>query len=257
MAFFVAAAAGLGILVLAAPWADSTRDVGRRPDAKSLLTSTIGNGAQSVQVFIGRGPARPTVIFMHGWGLTGAGAYRGWIRHLTDRGSTVIVPRYQNSLRTPTEQVPANAMAGIRRGLASLPSSPRDVVVMGHSAGGILAVDYAVQAVSDPALPDASAAMIVFPGGAIRDMPEVPEEDPAQIPSTVGRLVVMASPTDTVVGTAPAKAVSDGATAVPRRRLVLVNDPVAGNHFAPALDGPASRRAFWRVLDNLLVTDRP
>jgi acetyl esterase/lipase len=205
-------------------------------------------------VLPGRGPRRgPTVVFFHGWGLTGPTAYRSWLRHLTSGGSTVIVPRYQTSLRTSSEAVPDNALAGVRSALRRLRPRPRGVVVVGHSVGGILAVDYAARA-RELGLPPALAVMAVLPGGALRDMPPVPEDDPASLPSTIRRLLVLASPTDRVVGTTPAQAIFEGAVNVPdaRRRLIEVHDPVAGDHFAPVVGSVAARRTFWSPLDRIL-----
>jgi len=192
-------------------------------------------------------------VFLHGWGLTGPKAYDGWLRHLTARGSTVIVPRYQSSSGTNSEDVPDSALAGVRSALRRLRPRPRRVVVVGHSVGGILAVDYAARAKS-LGLPAAESLMIVYPGGALRDMPPVPEEDPRLIPASVRRVVVLSSATDGVVGIAPAEAIYAGAIKVPerRRRLVTVDDPEAGDHFAPALESPAARRAFWSPLDRLV-----
>lgn len=217
---------------------------------------TVGAGARSAQVLPARGPhRRATVIFLHGWGLIGADAYRAWLRHLAARGSDVIVPRYQIGLRTPTPQVPDNALAGVRSGLRRLRPRPQHVVVIGHSAGGVLAVGYAARA-AETGLPPARALMVVYPGGAVRNMPRVPQVDPGRLPETVRRLVVMASPADQVVGTAPAEAIVAGATNVDpeRRRLTLIEDAIAADHYAPALAREASRQAFWKPLDELIAS---
>ena len=224
------------------------------PPRKAPRPFTVGTGARSARVFPARGrQRRATVVFLHGWGLTGPKAYSAWLHHLTARGSTVIVPRYQSSLRTSSETVPDNALTGIRAALRRLRPRPRSVVVAGHSVGGILAVDYATRAES-LGLPAASAVMIVFPGGAIRDMAPVPEEDPARIPASIRRFVVLMSPADQLVGTATAESIYAGALDVPegRRQLVSVDDPSAGDHFAPVLDSPAARTVFWARLDRLV-----
>jgi pimeloyl-ACP methyl ester carboxylesterase len=129
--------------------------------------------------------------------------------------------------------------------------------VIGHSVGGVLAVDYAARARS-LRLPRAAGLMIIYPGGAIKDMPPVPEEDPALIPPGVRRLLVLASPTDQLVGTAPAEAIATGAVKLPpaRRRLITVDDEAAGDHFAPALDSAATRREFWERADRLISLAR-
>ena len=242
-----AAAAGCGAVA-------GGGDAGR-PAREAPRPSVVGSGARSALLLPARGRRHgPAVVFLHGWGLTGPTAYRSWLRHLTDRGSTVIVPRYQASLRTSPETLPGNLMAGVRAALRRLRPRPRGVVVVGHSVGGILAVDYAARARS-LGLPPAVAVMIVYPGGVLRDMPAVPEDDPKRVPSSVRRLLVLASPSDRVVGMAPAQAIFHGSLRLPaaRRRIVEIDDPVAGDHFAPVLDSPTARRVFWSRLDRLLA----
>ena len=248
------------LLILTAGIAVAVTVVGGGDGPRSQPTSTrpqpfsVGAGARSARVLPARGSRRrATVVFLHGWGLIGPKAYDAWLRHLTSRGSTVIMPRYQTSLRTDSEKVPDNALAGVRAALRRLRPRPRAVVVIGHSVGGVLAVDYAARARA-VGLPPAQSMMVVYPGGALKDMPAVPEDDAAQIPSSVRRMLVLASPTDKVVGTAPAEAISTGAVNLPsnRRELITVDDPVAGDHFAPALDSAAARRQFWRRADRLV-----
>lgn len=240
----------LGVVLIAACGGSEAAPERPRPPTRFVA----GEGARSAIVLPGRGRIRRApVIFFHGWGLTGPAAYRGWLRHLAGRGSTVIVPRYQSSRRTASGRVAGNALAGVRAALRRLPRRPREVVVAGHSAGGILALDYAVRA-RRLGLPAARAALVVYPGAALRDMPPVPLDDLTRLPRSLRRLSVMASPVDDVVGTGPAQAIFDGAVGVPpeRRRLVLVADGVAGDHFAPVTGSAAARRTFWQPLDRLI-----
>lgn len=244
----VVAAVALLALVLAA------RGGQERSGRAASQPFRVGAGARSALVLPARGPRRrPAVVFLHGWGLTGPKAYRGWLRHLAARGSTVIVPRYQRGLRTPSLSVPGNAIAGVRAALRRLRPRPSRVVVVGHSVGGILALDYAAGAES-LGLPPALAVVSIYPGGVIRDMPPIPENDPATLPAGLRRLLVFESTQDEVVGTTPAETIRNGATALPddRRELVTVEDPVAGDHFAPAMDSAAARRTFWAPVDRLL-----
>lgn len=219
---------------------------------------TVGRGARSALVLPGRGPVRrATVIFLHGWGLTGRQAYGAWLRHLTARGSTVIVPRYQTSLRTQSLVVPGNAIAGIRSALRRIEPRPATVVVAGHSVGGVLALDYAVRA-RGLRLPPAAAVLSIYPGGALKGMPPIPEDDPSALPQTVKRFVVVESTTDTVVGTTPAETIYAAASGLPpaRRKLVTIEDGAAGDHFAPALQSAVARKTFWPLLDRLVTAAR-
>lgn len=222
------------------------------PETRAFV---VGDGARAAMVLPALGGRRrPTVVFLHGWGLTGSQAYAAWLRHLARRGSTVIVPRYQTSLRTPSRSTPDAALSGVRFALRAVSPRPRAVVVVGHSAGAVLAVDYAARA-ETLGLPPARAVMAIFPGSAIRNMPPVPSAGPELLPETVRQLLVMASPSDDVVGTVPAQEIYDGAVRVApeRRRLVSVADRLAGDHFAPAVDSAAARRTFWSALDDLLT----
>lgn len=244
----IAVIAGMALAV------SSFEDPGPDRTPKPPRPFAVGSGAESALVLPARGrQRRPVVVFLHGWGLIGPEAYRGWLRHLTRRGSTVIVPRYQASLRARPEAVPDDALAGVRSALERLRPRPRRVVVVGHSVGGVLAVDYAVRA-RTLGLPAAQAVMSIFPGAALRDMSAVPQADPARLPSTVRRLLVLESTSDDVVSTSVAEDIYHGATGLPeeRRELVTIREAAAGDHFAPVVDAPAARRVFWARLDRLL-----
>ena len=215
---------------------------------------TVGRGARGAVVLPAQGERRrPVVVFLHGWGLIGREAYRPWMDHLAARGSTVIMPRYQESVRTSSDAALTNAVAGVRRAVRRLRPRPANVVAIGHSAGGVLAVEYAVSA-RRLKLPAAREVVAIYPGGAIRDMPPIPQSDPAALPSATRQLLILASPLDDVVGTAPAQAIHDGAVNIAdsRRELITVDDRVAGRHFAPVIDSGAARQQFWRRVDELL-----
>ena len=244
-------ALALGLTVLATALGRDEKAPEARPGIERLQ---VGRGATGAEVVRRRGaPAQPAVIFLHGWRLLGRTAYRDWILHLARRGRTVIVPRYQERRGTPPEAALANALAGIRAALRRVPIRPGSVTVAGHSAGAALAADYAAVAAQED-LPPANAVLAIYPGRIIRATSEpIPQVDPALIPSPV-RLVVMASPADEIVGEQPAQELFAAATAVPpeNRSLVEVDDPAAGDHFAPVLGSTAARRTFWRPLDRLL-----
>lgn len=219
-----------------------------------LVQRTYGAGDRAVTVVRPERPDAPlpVVLFLHGWGYTQPGAYRGWIRHLARRGNAVIVPAYQTSAASDPAGVRAAMLAGFRTALRRLDNRPSSLVVAGHSAGAALAADYATVARSQ-GLPRALAVFAVFPGRAILGTPGIPEADPARMPSRT-RLTVLAGTRDTVVGQAPARALVAAARAIPRsrRRLVVVRRADAADHEAPLRNTRAARRVFWRRLDRLI-----
>ena len=224
---------------------------GQRPEVERRI---VGQGPTAAMIVRRRGaPPQRTVIFLHGWRLLGAKAYRSWMLHLARRDVTVIAPRYQTASGTPPEEALDNALTGIRTALRQAPPRSGGVVAVGHSAGAILAANYAAVAARED-LPRAIAILAIYPGRIIRATSQpIPQADLSQIPSRT-RLVVMASPTDEIVGEQPARELWDAATTVPsdRRRFVSLSGDDAGNHFTPVLDDPTARRTFWTQLDRLL-----
>ena len=219
-----------------------------------VVTERVGRGPQAAWIVRQdtEGP-RPVVLFLHGWGATTPDYYRPWLDHLARGGATVIYPRYQDSFLTPPAQVLGNALAGIRSALGRIEPRPRDLVVAGHSAGGALAADYA--AVAGPAgLPRARAVLSLYPGRRLRDVPlGIPEVAPGQIPAAT-RIVALGGARDSVVGTAPARRIVAAATRVPRARrtYTLIREPAVADHLGPQRTAPATRRVFWKRLDDLI-----
>lgn len=224
---------------------------------RPLVRFVVGRGARRAAIVRrgGMSGPRPIVIFFHGWGITGAAAYRPWIRHLAATGNTVIVPRYQRNAQSRPDRVRAAALAGIRLALRRAPAARDRVVVVGHSAGGSLAADYAGIA-SEAELPRAAAVFAVYPGRKIRVPPAggIPEVDPGRIPAST-RVVALAGARDRVVGEAPARSLIARASRVPRsrRQLTRVTTPAAADHLAPTRGDKAARTAFWRRLDLLIA----
>lgn len=252
------------VVVLALAAAGGPREaLDRARRAAPVPTITLKRPARVERLVVGRGAraalivrrdngrAQPVVIFLHGWEVTGSAAYRAWLTHLARVGATVIAPRYQIRNSTPPEQTLDNVLAGVRSALRRVQMRGDTVTVAGHSAGGALAADYAAVAARE-GLPPASRVLAIYPGSAIRGTNGVPVVDAPLPPET--RLVVMASPADQVVGTAPAEALVAAARAVPtaQSRLVMIDQGPASDHFGPVLNSPAARRTFWRELDRML-----
>jgi acetyl esterase/lipase len=196
------------------------------------------------------------VIFLPGWGLTDPGAYRRWLHHLAAAGNTVIVPRYQNSVRDDPAHARRRMLTAVRRALARAPAAPGTLVVAGHSAGAALAADYAAVARSQR-LPEPVAVFAVYPGRRILGYPAgIPPADLSRIaPRT--RLKVLWSALDAVVGQEPARQlVAQTAHLPPQRRRLIEVAGAAADHYAPTRADAAARAAFWRRLDRLIEAAR-
>jgi len=222
-----------------------------KPGPPRLVTETVGRGVQQSTILRPGGRGRfPVVVFLHGWGAPETAFYRPWLEHLARRGSAVIYPRYQDSFVQPPRQALGNVLAALRIALARPGLDLDGLVIAGHSAGGALAADYAALAPT-AGLPAPEAIFAAYPG---RRLPRVPRGLPEVPPRLIGagtRILALASRADRVVGTATARAMVRGARRADAR-LVLVEDPVAGDHQAPQRAGAASRRIFWEALDALI-----
>lgn len=245
----------VGCAVIAIRVANGSQDPDGAAPKPVLERLSVGRGAQAAAVFDMRGAERrPAIVFLHGWGLKGPQAYRPWLEHLARRGSTVVVPRYQTSLRSRPDRALRNAAAGIRAALRRVPVGTGGVVFAGHSAGAALAADLAAGA-DRLGLPSPRGLLLMFPGRAIRDFPAgLPAQDLSGIAKST-RTVVVASTVDQVVGDGPAREMHATLAANGLRDLELseITDPVLGEHFAPARAGRPMRRHFWGMLDRLVA----
>lgn len=203
-----------------------------------------GTGSEDVVIFWPEQPAAtgklPLVIFTHGWGAIDPVHYEAWIDHIVRKGAIVLYPRYQENLRVKADVFTANAVAGVRRGLdwlaqrkeGALPDLTR-VATLGHSAGGVLAVNLAVT-LPAAGLPAPKAVMSVEPGITRGERGTLlPLADLAKIsPSTL--LLVVTGDADHLVGEADARRVFAESTALPATQkdwLELQSD----EHGEPAL----------------------
>lgn len=210
----------------------------------------------------------PLVIFLHGWTAFTPDTYRGWVNHLARRGNIVVYPRYQSGLFTPATEFFPNSVAAIREALEVLaqPGHVRPdfarVAVVGHSAGGVQAANYAAVAAAEK-LPLPKASMIVEPGqgkdGGIRLLPM---EDGEKIPASL-KLIVMVGDADGIVGTGTARKIwRDTKHLSDRAFVTLCSDahgtpPLNANHLAPISWSRAATDALdwlglWRTFDSLM-----
>src|SRR4051812_40442087 len=104
-------------------------------------TGWTGGGAQ---------PARaPVVLFMHGANATNTSSYASWLTHLARKGNIVVFPVFQTAL-TPTADYTPNAEAAVADALTWLeanaavkPDLANGVLLVGHSYGGVVSINYA------------------------------------------------------------------------------------------------------------------
>jgi pimeloyl-ACP methyl ester carboxylesterase len=147
-----------------------------------------------------------------------------------------------------------NVLVGMREAITGIDADLDSLVVVGHSAGGALASDYA--AISrGVGLPVPRAVLSIYPGRAFRGIRfAIPAIDPARIPAGT-RLHVLSGADDGVVDPRDARAIYDGADRA-RRRFEIVRTPGASDHLGPQRDTAVARRVFWRRLDALIAEAR-
>jgi acetyl esterase/lipase len=218
----------------------------------------VGEGAQGAAIFRpagAPGAAGPLVILLHGWVALDPARYGPWIAHLVHEGDTVVFPAYQTKPAYDTKGPLDNLLAGVRAALAQVTFAPGRLVIVGHSAGGALAADYAAVA-ADHGLPAPAAVFSVYPGRKLRhlDVP-IPSADLAQIaPGT--RVIALAGERDTAVGSGTARRIVQGATRA-RATLVTIRDDAVDEHSAPRASTGAVQRTFWAPLDALVAATAP
>lgn len=234
--------------------------------AYSTVSVTVAaTGRQGAAVFypLGVAPEKqlPLILFLHGWGAVNPQVYGGWISHLARQGNVVVFPYYQNSLQTPPAEITANAQEGVRSALAWLQSPAAPVRVntaqtaaVGHSMGGVIAVNYAALAQAH-GLPQPKAVLAVQPGktwgrDAARTIPlaDLNTLNPQSL------LVTLAGEDDKLVRDTDARKIISNAGGLAKSRkaaLLLGSDahgkpPLIANHVAPVAAAPT--KALARVM---------
>jgi len=222
--------------------------------------------------------ALPLVIFLHGFTAVEPDSYLAWLEHIARRGAVVVYPDYQTAdpFGTPWAQMLPNAVAAVQDALAQIETDRPGLVdasrsvVVGHSLGGVLAMNLA--AVADGRrIPAPLALMVVQPGGCTGCDP-VPADAGVALgrlaeidPDT--RLMMMVGADDGVVGDAAARILWDAVPQIPpdRRDFVTVltdthGDPaLQADHALPQTDlpgGPPDAYDWygtWKLFDLLFA----
>ncbi|MBI5495679.1 MAG: alpha/beta hydrolase fold domain-containing protein [Deltaproteobacteria bacterium] len=248
----------------------------------SVHISSVGFGPSNVRVFIPGNPAPsqplPIVVFLHGYQAIETVNYQEWLEHLTRRGAVVLFPAWQHRFSLPQNFTP-NAAIGVENGMEYLrnhgvPIDTDRVAFIGHSGGGVLAVNLSAWSVRGKLSIRPRAMLLAAPGRCVKcdqyRSPGIPVEAADSIPSDVA-LVVMNFGDDDIVGQWLGHVLFVDAVQVPRDRrsyLLVRTDnagwpPLDADHRAPeAMPGPFAGDyvtdgldyfGTWKIADALML----
>jgi acetyl esterase/lipase len=179
----------------------------------------------------------PLVIFAHAYTERDPGPYLGWIEHLVRRGAVVLYPEYEGTdsdeaaYRQNLLDAVGSALEMLERERVAVDLT--QVAVVGHSLGGVLAVDYAVSAAA-AGLPVPTAVMSVAPSCLTEDVSCLGGDLDAIEPTTRVLLVTEQTDAEDPVVTAAVSRIWTGMNAVPLENRDIVT-PITDTHGLPWL----------------------
>lgn len=225
----------------------------------------------------GDAPPLPVVIFLHGYTATDPAHNGAWIAHIVRQGRVVVFPDYQTDdlLGDSPLEYTGNMIAGVTAALdelatgAHVPTEVDTLTVVGHSMGGVLALNYAALA-PGLGLPVPVALMAVTPGGCSDcggpgdDGFGVPYRDLSLI-DPVTKLLMVVGEDDDFVGQTPARRAWGMTDQIPdanRDYLVARSDrhgepALVADHIFPETSGATAETdaldwyGTWKWLDGL------
>lgn len=164
---------------------------------QSVRKSRFGSGTEEYWLYEPADPtpaSAPVIAFLHGYGAMNPQAYGGWISHIVRKGNVVVFPIYQTALVSPPDDYTPAALAALVDAYDVLRSEdhvnpdPVNFALVGHSLGGVIAANLAVEAL-DAGLPAARAIMTAnasdtrSPGGIAQILPSILMSDYEDIPA--------------------------------------------------------------------------
>ncbi len=235
-----------------------------------LIVPTDANGTPVLDAHL------PLVIFLHGFSAIDPVSYGAWLDHIAQRGAIVVYPIYQSDDQfiAGTDRYLPNARMAIRSAIDELGDASPDaldpdrVAVAGHSAGGLLATQYALTA-SEEGLPVPTVLMTLMPGGcgecgSLAAVLRMPSDLSGDLdPDTLAILFNAAS--DDVVGEGASQRIWRSLEQLPedqRDHVTLTSDDhgspaLVSEHNTPQTDGTGQPDDFdygaiWKLFDGLM-----
>src|SRR5262245_36447143 len=228
---------------------------GGKDEGQSKATSEgpIGKGASGVWLYRPAGKPKDVVVYFHGQGGPKEATpvnHLPWIKHLVDRGSIVVYPRYEMAYEA--DPMPF-IVDGVRAATKKVDVDDLPVLAIGYSRGGAIAVEYgAVAGKKDLPVPDWIMSVFPAPYGNQRKVIDL---------ATLRRftnLLILVGDRDSVVGTQGAALLGERLQTgnFPGENIqvdqVLSHGSFAADHFAPMQTSQAAKDAFWRPADEIL-----
>ena len=175
-------------------------------------------------------PASPTpkktnlIVFLHGYGGYNPMIYCQWIKHLVRKGDTVIYPRYQKNVFSPSpnkfsENVVTSiidALTTIEENDKHIPTNKEQLCIVGHSYGGILAAEITANW-EKYAIPKPLGIFLCAPGTGPFKAGKLENYD---VLSSDLNLLVIVNENDYIVGDEMGVKIFETATNTPKRNLI-------------------------------------
>jgi pimeloyl-ACP methyl ester carboxylesterase len=220
--------------------------------SKPSVEGPIVQGPNGVYLFRPAGTPKALVIFLHGQGgptETTPHNHRPWFDHLTAGGAAVVYPRFELDY---SRGVLDHAVAGIRTAVNHLGAGDLPVLVIGHSRGAALAVEYAAVAKSDHA-PVPKAIYSVEPV-AYGEQTHIVDFQPIDHATRVVLVVGDRDPNAAGGAHVLLERLQKGQFPGTEIKIQLVRSHGAfvADHLAVLRDSPGAQQAFWHPVDRLL-----
>ena len=169
------------------------------------------------------------IVFLHGYGGYNPMIYGQWIRHLVRQGNTVIYPRYQKNMTTPSpKKFSSYVVTAIRQALDTLQSNQHihpvldDFSIVGHSYGGTIAADITAHW-QEYQIPKPQSIFLCAPGTGPFKAGRL--DTYANFPTDL-KLLILVHENDYVVGEELGRKVFETAIHTPQRNLLIqYSDP--------------------------------